>query len=305
MLIQLMTGGKIDLAVMQKKYAISKRTCQRDLASVRDALTESQIGRVVEKDGGYQLVLKDVGDKFDLALITSHVLLGSRALTVPELAATLKFLAAGLAPEAQTALHHQLTMARGSYTTLSRPQPLLERLHAVTDCIAQNQKIRFTYQSSQANEPAPLIHHAQPVAVFFEAHYFYVAMLSEERHGYWLYRLDRIVTILERQKGQKLDYARRFSLQDHRQQAYLLDSGSLTRIEFIYRYYEQTVLDYFPTARVLKTNPDGSHVIEAYVKVDGAMLWLMSQGAAVQVLSPVSLVDRMKAALSAARDQYQ
>ncbi|RRK10540.1 WYL domain-containing protein [Lactiplantibacillus garii] len=239
-----------------------------------------------------------------MALITSHILLGSRALTLPELNATLDFLGSGLAPEARAALHQQLTMARGSYVPLSRPQPLLDRLHVVAACIAKNQKIRFSYRSSQANEPNPQIHHAQPVAIFFENHYFYAAMLSEERHGYWLYRIDRIVTILERLKGQKLDYDRRFSLQDHRQQAYLLDSGSLTRIRFIYRYYVQTVLDYFPNAKVLKRNPDGSHVIEAYVKVDGAMLWLLSQGAAVQVLAPVSLVERMKAALSAARDQY-
>jgi len=35
-------------------------------------------------------------------------------------------------------------------------------------------------------------------------------MMSEEHGGYWLYRLDRIVDILETKKGEKLDYIKRF-----------------------------------------------------------------------------------------------
>lgn len=64
------------------------------------------------------------------------------------------------------------------------------------------------------------------------------------------------------------------------------------------------MLDHFPGSRVLETRPDGSHLIEAYVKVDGAMFWLLSQGAHLQVVSPPSLVNRMRAELTAARDQY-
>ena len=63
-------------------------------------------------------------------------------------------------------------------------------------------------------------------------------------------------------------------------------------------------MDYFPGAYVLKTYPDGAALIEVYVKVDGAMLWLLSQGAGLQVVSPPTLVDRMKGALSQALQQY-
>lgn len=202
------------------------------------------------------------------------------------------------------AVHKQLAVPRGSYTPLSRPAPLLNRLREVAYCITNNQRMVFTYHSSHPDEPKPLIHHAQPVALFFEVHYFYVAMLSQERGGYWLYRLDRIVDIVTKTAGEKLDYTERFSLQDHRRQTYLVDSGSLTRIRFIYRNYVQTVLDHFPNSRVVQENEDGSVIIEAYVKIDGAMFWLLSQGAGLQVISPASLVDRMRNALSAAREQY-
>jgi len=78
----------------------------------------------------------------------------------------------------------------------------------------------------------------------------------------------------------------------------------LTRIQFSYRYYEQTALDFFPRSRVVKYNEDGSVVIEAFAKVDGAVLWLLSQGEAVKVLAPQSLVERMKETLTNTRNQY-
>jgi len=130
-------------------------------------------------------------------------------------------------------------------------------------------------------------------------------MLSEEHGGYWLYRLDRIEGILEKRPGEKLDYASRFSLQERRHYTYLLDSGSLTQIRFIYRNNIHTVLDHFPDSRIIKQNPDGSYLVEAYVKIDGAMLWLLSQGTGLKVLSPVSLVNRMRETLTAAREQYE
>ncbi|WP_225439011.1 helix-turn-helix transcriptional regulator [Lacticaseibacillus rhamnosus] len=130
-------------------------------------------------------------------------------------------------------------------------------------------------------------------------------MLSQTRGGYWLYRLDRIGEIKAVSEGDKLDYATRFSLQDHRRQTYLLDSGDLMQIQFVYRYYPQTALDQFPGSRVIRHNADGSVVIEAFARLDGALLWLLSQGAALKVISPPSLIKRMREELMAALNQYK
>ncbi|GEO69082.1 helix-turn-helix transcriptional regulator [Levilactobacillus acidifarinae] len=304
MMVRLMSGETLKQADLKKQYQISLRTCQRDIAYIRQALTEYRVGEIEERPGTYRLARQSETADLEMVLTASNILLGSRALNSPELAATLDFLSASLSPAMRAVVRKELTIPRGSYTPLSRPKPLLHRLREVADCINNNQKLTFTYLSSRATEPKPLRHHAQPVALFFENYYFYVAMLSQERGGYWLYRLDRIGEILEKEIGEKLDYAKRFSLQDHRQQTYLLDSGSLTQIRFVYRNYLQTVLDHFPGSRVLETYLDGSYLIEAYVKVDGAMFWLLSQGAHLQVVSPPSLVNRMRDELTAARDQY-
>jgi len=304
LMVQLMTGEPLQQTVIEEKYAVSHRTCQRDFAYIRGALSEYAAGDLVEVQGTYRLVRQSEVADFEMALTASNILLGSRALDQKELTATLDYLQRSLSPEMQAALRQQLTIPRGSYTPLAWSKPLLHRLRAIATCIVGSQKMVFTYRSSHPGELKPMTHHAQPVALFFETYYFYVAMFSEEHGGYWLYRLDRIVDILKTAPGDKLDYAERFSLQEHRRFTYLLDSGSLTKIRFIYRNYIQTVLDHFPNSRVVKDNGDGSFVVEAYVKVDGAMLWLLSQGAGLKVLSPVSLVERMGSALTAARDQY-
>lgn len=304
LIVQFMSGATLQLADIQKKYDISVRTSQRDLSYIRKALKEYDAGDLIEQQGAYHLAHDSAQLDYEMVLATSNILLGTRALAPDKLNVTLDYLCSGLSPTMQAALRKQLTIPRGSYVPLSKPKQLLRRLHEVALCIANNQRLTFTYLSSQPTEPEPLLHHAQPVALFFEVHYFHVAMLSQERAGYWLYRLDRIVDIQAKTAGEKLDYAERFSLQDHRHHTYLVDDGELMQIHFIYRFYPQTALDAFPGSRVIQKNTDGSVIIEAYVKIGGAIRWLLSQGSGVKVISPVSLVKQMRKELAAARDQY-
>ncbi|WP_233449143.1 helix-turn-helix transcriptional regulator [Levilactobacillus suantsaii] len=304
MLVRLVSGEVLDQADLKKQYGVSLRTCQRDMAYIRQALAEYNVGVIDDQNGTYCLTQQSDVHDLEMVLAASHVLLGSRALTGAELNRTLDFLSTGLSPSMQTLVHEQLTLSRGSYTPLSRAKPLLARLREISTSIDHNEKLVFTYQSSHAGEPTPRVQHAQPVALFFETYYFYVAMWNRQRHSYLLYRLDRIVDILTKTTGERLAYAQRFSLQDHRRQTYLLDTGELTRIRFVYRNYVQTALDYFPGSYVVDRHPDGSHVIEAYVKVGGAMIWLLSQGTAVKVLSPLSLVKQMRTTLAAVLAQY-
>jgi len=306
LMVQLMSGETLNQSDLEAKYHISRRTCQRDFSYVRRALSEYAAGDLVEHDGAYRLARQSEETDVEMVLTMSNILLGSRALDQDELTATLAYISSSLSPVMQAVVRQQLILSRGSYVPLSRAKPLLHRLREVAASIMHTEKLVFTYRSSSYNNNSkPQVHHAQPVALFFETYYFYVAMLSEEHHGYWLYRLDRMGDILDTLPGDHLDYAERFSLQEHRNYTYLLDSGALTQIRFEYHNYVQTALDHFPGSRVVKQNADGSVIIEAYVKADGALLWLMSQGTGLKVLSPVSLIDRIKSELHHALNQYE
>jgi len=210
LIVRLMNGETLLQKDVLKQYDISKRTSQRDLADIRSAMSEYDAGEVVETDGTYCLSRQSEQLDFEMVLAVSNILLGSRSLEQDELTRTLDFLISQLSPAMQDLIHKQLKISRGGYVPLSKPTPLLNRLREVALCIAQNRKMVFVYRGSAKKYNKPQKHHAQPVAVFFEVHYFYVAMMSEEHGGYWLYRLDRIVDILETKKGEKLDYIKRF-----------------------------------------------------------------------------------------------
>lgn len=67
----------------------------------------------------------------------------------------------------------------------------------------------------------------------------------------------------------------------------------------------QAILDRLPTAKVVERNGNTS-IIEAEVNHGhGIIMFLLSQGSWVKVLSPQSLVDEMKEAISKMQDYYK
>lgn len=64
------------------------------------------------------------------------------------------------------------------------------------------------------------------------------------------------------------------------------------------------VLDRLPTAQVIQQEADGA-VIEAEVFGKGIMMWLLSQGSAVEILKPASLREEMKEKLQEMLKKYE
>lgn len=67
----------------------------------------------------------------------------------------------------------------------------------------------------------------------------------------------------------------------------------------------ESVLDRFPTAKtVKKDHKNNKYVVEVEVIEDGILMWLFSQGRHVKVLSPQSMVDKMKLEIEAMKESY-
>lgn len=309
MLIRLMNGETISYDQLKSKYQVSLRTFQRDLHDIKAVLLEhsASFNQLVEAGSGQQYRLDRVSDlaSLEMVLTISNVLLGSRALVPAELTKVLGYLQAKLTPEMQQRASDYLKIAKPSYTPITDAAPIMSRLRLLADCIITHQRLTFTYKP--ASIPASLHRYqAQPIAMFFERFYFYVAMVSADYSGYRLYRVDRIGEIQTITPGAKISAAQHFSLLDHRHQTYLLDSGnSLTfRVE-CRDCYPNTVLDNFPMSHIVKKSAAGYTVVEVHAKLDGALIWLLGQGARVKVLSPPSLIAQLKAAHQAAVDLYE
>ena len=309
----LVNGEKLDADTVCAQYEISKRTFQRDLMVIKEALGERF--EINEANGVWQLTTV-VGDRRDVVMALAHVLLGSRSLAPVELNHCINWLLDQLGTDDRQVAKRQLQVARADYLPMTETKPMFSKLQQIEAAIANSQLLRFDYRPSTASNATDHMVHspqrdqqhieqAQPVAVFFEEHYWYVAMYLPKKSRFWLYRLDRIQKILASQSGVNLDLTKRFSLQDHRHRTYLLSSGEFGSFTFEYSEYPPTALDKFPQSKIIRRNPDGTVVIQAYAYLSGAAIWLMSQGPGVKVLAPPSLVTLIKQKHQAAIDRYQ
>ena len=81
--------------------------------------------------------------------------------------------------------------------------------------------------------------------------------------------------------------------------------GSLMRFQFRYTGRSlEAVLDRLPTAKVI-AREKGAYIIEAEVYGKGILMWLLSQGNAIEILRPQSLRNEMKKLLLEMLDKYQ
>ncbi|WP_125708642.1 helix-turn-helix transcriptional regulator [Lacticaseibacillus porcinae] len=310
----LVNGEALDTESVCIEYDISKRTFQRDLMVIKDALGERF--EIKEQNGVWKLTTMS-GDRRDMVVAIAHILLGSRGLASVELNDCVNWLLAQLGVEDFEAAQKQLHLARVDYLPMTEAKPLLSSLQQIEAAIAQSQLLTFDYRASTVSPATDhvvqvpqrdllkTIKQAQPVAVFFEEHYWYAAMYVPEAEDFWLYRVDRIQSILGREPGVNFDCAQRFSLQDHRHRTYLLSFGEFGSFTFEYSEYPPTALDKFPQSKIIRHNPDGTVVIQAYAYLSGAAIWLMGQGPGVKVLEPPSLVALIKQKHQAALDRYQ
>ena len=82
-------------------------------------------------------------------------------------------------------------------------------------------------------------------------------------------------------------------------------SGDLIRLQFKFRGVSITpALDRFPNAHIVKTLEDG-WLVGAEVYGKGCLMWLLSQGNKVEVMSPVSLREEIKAMIRDMAGNYE
>ena len=102
-----------------------------------------------------------------------------------------------------------------------------------------------------------------------------------------------------------MSYNGRFEEGEFRKRVQFMYSGELMRVKF--RFYggsAEAALDRLPTAKIVSKQPDW-YEIEAEVFGKGIIMWLLSQGERVEVLSPDWLREEMKGKLEKMVERYQ
>jgi predicted DNA-binding transcriptional regulator YafY len=200
------------------------------------------------------------------------------------------------------------------YVELRHKSSVKGKLWELGEEIRRCNLLEITYRK-QVSSKETVKRIIQPIAIIFSEYYFYLNAFIVEKNDAGAYkqvfdypavfRVDRIQRYREVGEKFRIAYANRFEEGDFRKKVQFMFPGKLTHIEFRYTGRNvEAILDRLPTAQIVDTGEDGC-VVQAEVFGKGILMWLLSQGTAVEVLRPQSLRREMQKILTDMLEKYE
>jgi predicted DNA-binding transcriptional regulator YafY len=287
---------------MEQKYEKNIRTLQRDLSTLKDLLEEHHIPATVQlssKSKTYSLVNQDALNPKEILAITK-ILLESRSLNREEMTNIINHLLNKLQKEKNKEIHKLIANELLLYQPLQHNQALIDTMWNFSTYIRKQQVIEFTYKKNrgQLSQGKTL-----PVSIFFSEYYFYVLCYNAKHDIYLNYRLDRFISTKATSEKIRIPYQTRLQDGELRKKVHFMYGGNEVRFTFQFWGIVEAALDKLPESKVIQTLDDS--VIIAATAVDtGVLMWLLSQGSNVKVLSPTTFVEKMRVELNKMLARY-
>lgn len=304
-------------------FGVDERSIQRDIDDIRAFLCDRNEGdnpdarKIIydRREEGYMMTgVEESLMSNDEILAVSKILLESRAFTKKEIDNILDKMIAGCVPYKNMKLVTELiSNEKYHYVELKHQSVVKDKLWHLGEEIKECNLIEIVYgKQVSAKESVKRI--VRPVAIIFSEYYFYLNAFIMEKNedGTYqqqydypaIFRVDRIVKYREIGEKFKIAYADRFEEGEFRKRVQFMFPGALTRIQLKYTGRNvEAILDRLPTAKIISQDTTGS-VIEAEVYGKGILMWLLSQGNAIEVLHPQSVRDEMKKILLEMLEKY-
>lgn len=313
---QLRAGKTVNKTEAAGEYGVTERSIQRDIDTLRAFFSEQAARRGVTAEIVYDrarkgFILQGAQDPImtnSEILAVSKILLESRAFQKEDMGALLDKLIAGCVPQENMKLVSELiSNERHHYVELAHPLDIQDMLWDVAFAIHDRELLRLSYQRREEDQP-PVERVVEPVSILFSEYYFYLNAYIVQADDLGLYthkydypavfRMDRILSCVPMKIRFRVPYASRFQEGEFRKRVQFMYAGKLTVVRFRYTGPSlEAVLDRLPTAEVVSRNENGA-VIEAEIYGKGILMWIMTQGKNVELLSPQSLREELRQTLA-------
>ena len=143
------------------------------------------------------------------------------------------------------------------------------------------------------------------MGILFSEYYFYMMGVIDDEEGHRnfmrrgpaIYRFDRIRDVEETEERFDGNITRQFKEGEFKNKVQFMYGGDLQKVEFLFEAPSpESVLDRLPTAEIKEVRKEASsgrkrYHVSAYVRGNGILMWLRSQGSRVEILSPRTLRD--------------
>ena len=303
-----MKGEGLSVKELSDRYSVSSRSITRDIAEIKAFLSEHR-EMVNNAELEYSSVTHRYYLKMDSFLTNrellglTKILIGSRSIGTEEIVGIISKLKQHTSHNDREKLDNLIRKEVYHYSPVhSDCESVLDNLWTITENIEQHKAITITYYKMDRKQ---VVHKVKPMSILFSEYYFYLVAYeygNDEFPNY--FRLDRIVKIVvnretfEVPKGQSVDEG----LIRHYSQ--FMWYGKVRNIRFSFSGPSvQAILDRIPSARIVEVQ-DGKYIIDAQVQGNGIKMFLLSQGAWVEVLSPKEFREEMKEEIRLMADRY-
>lgn len=293
-------GEQISVKSLAKEYGISTKSISRDINSIQKFLSEHrELMQNAElayshREKSYIMSSDEFLKNKELFSIVK-VILGSRCFSKDEILTLIEKLKRFTTISDKKLLESLIRKEVYHYHEVkSDCKSVIENLWKIVNAIEEKRLLTITYYKMNRDEVKRKI---KPVSVMFSEYYFYLVayMADDTEFKPKYFRIDRISAITENREQFRLEKIHDFDEGELRERNQFMFPGETVKIRFEFSGLSlQAVLDRLPTAKVVERNGSTS-IVEAEVNHGrGLIMYLLSQGAWVKVLSPQSLVDEIQ-----------
>lgn len=314
--VRLCEGKTIHKTEEALRFGVDERSIQRDIDDIRAFLKNRTVSDAADtreivydriKKGFVLLGAKGSSMTNSEILAVTKILLESRAFSKEELGSILDKMVEGCIPLKNMKLVSDLIAnEKYHYVELQHKYMPLDGMWDLGESIKEHRLLEIEY--TRACAPDELVKRVvEPVAIIFSEYYFYLHAYIDEtdEHGRYvhkydypaIFRLDRIQSYRPTGEKFQIPYASRFEEGQFRKRIQFMYPGKFMNIQL--KYYgsnPEPILDRLPTAHIVSQDR-AETIIEAEVYGKGIVMWLLSQGANIEVVRPASLRQEMKETL--------
>ena len=304
-------GESISVKKFAEEYKVSTKSISRDINRIQEFLSEHrEMMQNAELTYSYKkrayLLNSDEFLKNKELFALVKVILGSRCFSKEEVLTLIAKLKRFTTIHDKQQLENLIRKEVYHYHEVkSDCKSVIENLWKLIQAIEEKRTITITYYKMNREEVKRKI---KPTAILFSEYYFYLIayMADDAEYKAKYFRVDRISAMMEHRENFQLDRKYDFDEGDLREKNQFMFPGENIKIRFAFSGLSvQAILDRLPTAKIVEKNGNTS-IIEAEVNHGrGIIMYLLSQGSWVKVLSPQSLVEEMQEELEKMKSYYK
>ncbi|WP_261697938.1 helix-turn-helix transcriptional regulator [Staphylococcus equorum] len=271
----------------------SARTVQRYISNLNAFLDSkeetSHLKIEYDTQNNVYYMLNNGENHFDQKQILAilKILISTRGLTEEELYMIIDNLNSKLSDTDKTIINKTIQSELTNYISMNNVEPLLDKIWYINEIILKGKAITFEYFNA-LNKGRQ--HTIKPMYITYSELYFYLVGINT-KGTVLVFRLDRIQEYNEITKQIELPKSPYYREGELKKRIYFMYGGDWKRVKFEFNGgIIESVLDRFPTAQLLKKDyVNNRFLVEIEVIGDGVMMWLLSQGSRVKIISPQSI----------------